>query len=114
MPLSNDYADGNGNLNWGSYRRQPCHQGVWSAANIKARGTTIYSIGYDLDALGGGANRCESYTGAPESPSITAVSALQQIASDSTTFYNKPDPGQLASIYTAIASDITGAALIPD
>lgn len=96
------------------YRRQPCHQGVWSAATVKARGTLIYSIGYDLDALGGGANQCQSYTGAPESPAITATSALQQIATDSTTFFNKPDPGQLATIYSTIAAEITGASLIPD
>jgi Flp pilus assembly protein TadG len=175
VPLSNDYADGNGNLNTSSslvstincqrgggttayanaleradaelaangrddaqdvivflsdgaantgptyysssspYRRQPCHQGVWSAANVKARGTLIYSIGYDLDALGGGAQRCQNgVTGANESPSITAQAALEQIASDSTTFFNKPNPGQLETIYTAIAAEITGTSLIPD
>jgi Putative Flp pilus-assembly TadE/G-like/von Willebrand factor type A domain len=97
-----------------SYRRQPCHQGVWSAGTAKTRGTLIYSIGYDLDAVGGGANQCQSYTGAPESPAITAVSAMQQIATDSTTFFNKPDPGQLETIYSTIAAEITGASLIPD
>jgi hypothetical protein len=88
------------------YRRQPCHQGVWSAASIKARGTIIYSIGYDLDALNGGANECQSYTGADESPAITAYSALQQIASGPNTFYDKPSPGQLRTIFTDIAADI--------
>jgi hypothetical protein len=88
------------------YRRQPCHQGVWSAAAIKARGTIIYSIGYDLDALNGGANECLSYTGADEVPAITAYSALQQIASRPDTFYDKPSPGQLRTIFTDIAADI--------
>jgi hypothetical protein len=88
------------------YRRRPCAQGVMSAAGIKARGTVIYSIGYDLDALNGGANACESYTGAPESPAITAYSALQQIASTPATFYDKPSPGQLRTIFTDIAADI--------
>ena len=88
------------------YRRQPCHQGIWSAASIKARGTIIYSIGYDLDALDGGANRCESYTGANESPAITAYATLQQIATSSTTFFDKPSPGQLRTIFTEIAADI--------
>jgi hypothetical protein len=88
------------------YRRQPCRQGVTSAGVIKARGTIIYSIGYDLDALNGGANECQSYTGADESPAITAYSALQQIASGPTTFYDKPTPGQLRTIFTDIAADI--------
>jgi hypothetical protein len=88
------------------YRRQPCRQGVTSAGVIKARGTVIYSIGYDLDALNGGANECQSYTGADESPAITAYSALQQIASSPNTFYDKPTPGQLRTIFTEIAADI--------
>ena len=88
------------------YRKQPCHQGVWSAANIKARGTLIYSIGYDLDALNGGANKCQKYDGTNESPSITAYSAISQIASRPDTFYNQPGPGELKTIFTAIAADI--------
>jgi len=88
------------------YRRQPCHQGVWSAATIKSRGTLIYSIGYDLDADNGGANKCTSYTGANESPAITAYSAISQIASRPDTFFNQPNPGQLKTIFTAIAADI--------
>jgi Putative Flp pilus-assembly TadE/G-like/von Willebrand factor type A domain len=97
------------------YRRQPCHQGIWSAANIKARGTWIYSIGYDLDALNGGANECQSYTGADESPAITAYSALQQIASGPDKFYDKPNPGQLRTIFTQVAADIRkGASALID
>jgi hypothetical protein len=89
------------------YRRQPCHQGVWSAAAIKNRGTIIYSIGYDLNAANGGANRCTSYTDAPESPAITAYQALSQIASRPDTFYNKPTPGQLKTIFSQIAADMS-------
>jgi hypothetical protein len=93
-----------------SYRKQPCHQGVWSAATIKGKGTKVYSIGYDLNALGGGANVCQttSSSGAPggdESPAITAYSALQQIASPG-GFYNKPSPGQLRGIFSEIAADL--------
>ncbi len=88
------------------YRRQPCHQGVWSAATIKNRGTLIYSIGYDLDANNGGANKCQSYTGANESPAITAYSAIAQIASRPDTFYNQPGPGELRTIFSQIAADI--------
>jgi hypothetical protein len=98
------------------YRRQPCHQGVWSSSPLKQQGTLVYSIGYDLDALNGGANRCESYTGANESPAITAYQALQQIASRPDTFFNKPDAGQLRTIFNQIAADISrgSSALIDD
>ncbi len=96
-----------------SYRKQPCHQGINSAATIKARGTIVYSIGYDLNANNGGANACaESPNIRPEVPAITAYDALRLIASTADTFYNKPDPGQLNSIYTKIAGDISGTRLI--
>lgn len=92
--------------NTSPYRKQPCQQGVASAGSIKARGTIIYSIGYDLDAVNGGANKCQSYDGKDEKPAITAYSALQQIASGPNTFFDKPSPGQLRTIFTEIASDI--------
>jgi hypothetical protein len=88
------------------YRRQPCHQGVWSAATIKNRGTLIYSIGYDLNALNGGANKCTDYNGNNESPSITAYSAISQIASRPDTFFNQPTPGELKTIFGQIAADM--------
>ena len=96
------------------YRVQPCHQGVSSAAGIKARGTLIYSIGYDLDALDGGANTCADSWGNPEAPSISAYDALRAIATSPDTFYNKPGPGELKTIFTKIASDVTGTRLIDD
>lgn len=91
------------------YRKQPCRQGVTSAGTIKATGTKIYSIGYDLDALDGGANRCSSggFTGPDEQPPITAYQALQQLASGSDAFYNQPSAGDLSAIFVAIAGDIS-------
>jgi hypothetical protein len=88
-----------------SYRKQPCHQGVWSASTIKSRGTLVFSIGYDLDAENGGANECkeESYNGHDEKPPITAYQAIQQIASPG-KFYNQPSPDELETIYTDIAA----------
>ena len=62
----------------------------------------------------GGANQCKSYTGALESPTITAYSALQQMASNIETFYNQPNPGDLTRIYTEIAAEIGGTRIIPD
>jgi hypothetical protein len=91
------------------YRTQPCHQGVWSANTIKSKGTLIYSIGYDLNANGGGANKCTSYTGADEAPAITAYQAIQGIATQQPgrqTFFNKPSAGELKGIFTDIAVDL--------
>jgi hypothetical protein len=42
-----------------------------------------------------------------EVPGISAYSALQQMATSSETFFNKPSPGQLKSIFTKIAADIS-------
>jgi Flp pilus assembly protein TadG len=110
------------------YRKTPCRQGVNSAATIKGKGTLVYSIGYDLSALGGGANVCQATAangapGAAEAPPITAYQALQDIASPNTCstpdrrcFYNQPNPGQLKSIFTEIAADLARgtSALIDD
>jgi Putative Flp pilus-assembly TadE/G-like/von Willebrand factor type A domain len=96
------------------YRRQPCRQGVSSAGVVKGAGTLVYTIGYDLDALGGGANVCRSYTGALESPAITAYDALRLMATNGDTFFNRPNPGDLTRIYTQIAAEIGGTRLIPD
>ena len=96
------------------YRKRPCTQGVASAGVIKGKGTRIYSIGYDLDAANGGANVCQSYSGSRET-GITAYTAIRDIASPG-GFYNKPDPGQLRTIFTEIAADLQRgtAALIDD
>lgn len=99
------------------YRKQPCRQGVNSAAAIKAKGTVIYSIGYDLNALDGGANECKSnsYNGPDESPPITAYQAIQGIASPG-GFFDQPSPGELRTVFTEIAADLARgySALIDD
>ena len=94
------------------YRRQPCHQGVSSAGSVKSGGTIIYSIGYDLNAQDGGANTCRynGFTGPLEVPSISAYSALQQIASSLDNFYVEPGSGDLSKVYLAIAADFSRGA----
>jgi hypothetical protein len=88
------------------YKDQPCAQGIRSAAAIKARGTIIYSIGYDVDATGAGAEKCMvANTNTPESPTILPITALQGIASPG-NYYNKPNPGDLSAIFLAIAKDM--------
>jgi hypothetical protein len=96
------------------YRIRPCRQGVNSAAGVKAARTRVFVIGYDLDALDGGANECLSYTGRDESPAITAYSALQQMATDSGHFYAEPAAGDLVSVYQRIAVRVAGVRLIDD
>ena len=94
------------------YRKQPCHQGVNSAATVKAAGTVIYSIGYDLNAQDGGANTCRynGFTGPLESPSISAYTALQEIASSASDFYQEPSGDQLSHVYLEIAADFSRGA----
>jgi hypothetical protein len=97
------------------YLTQPCHQGVTSAAAVKATGTLIYSMGYDLTA--GSANICQ--TNAYQSDghggltstqkteaSITATSALQQIASGPSYFYNQPSASQVNTLFAQLGANM--------
>ena len=86
------------------YRTQPCHQGVTSAGVAKTAGTTIYSIGYALSDDTGG---CKNSNGNAEQPAITVYDALRGIATDPSHFLEKPDPGELQTIYSTIAQDIS-------
>ena len=107
------------------YVTQPCHQGVASAANVKATGTIIYSMGYDLTA--GTANVCQTNTYEKnargqltstqndESPSITATSALQEIASGPTYFYDQPTADQVNTLFAALGANmLAGTANLVD
>jgi putative Flp pilus-assembly TadE/G-like protein/von Willebrand factor type A domain-containing protein len=96
---------------------QPCHQGVSSAAAAKERGTQVYTIGYDLNANGGGANICREGPERgrlPEAPAITAHDALRQMATDEASFYNQPTAGELDTIFSRIAFDASGTRLVDD
>lgn len=94
------------------YRATPCHQGVDSAAAATASGTIVYAIGYDLNGSGTDYEQCHPawWSGGQnqqlEQPPITSYDAIRAVASDPSNFYNKPDPGQLNTIFTRIASDI--------
>jgi hypothetical protein len=106
--------------------QQPCQSAIDVANTFKAKGTTIYSIGY---ALGGAVNctagafhkkdsagnwqpctlptaGCYHYaSNTAEAPAITSYSTLSQIASPG-NFYNQANPGDLSAIFAAIATDI--------
>jgi Flp pilus assembly protein TadG len=112
-----DGAANNGPTYYGTsspYRTKPCHQGVSSAGTVKATGTTIFGIGYTLNGVGGTSNRCFSYTGADESPTITAYGAVQGISSDSSTFFDNESVDGLNEVFSAVAALITGPRLIPN
>ena len=103
------------------YRTQPCHQGVTSAGIAKAAGTTIYSIGYTLQGANGQSNACVVYVSPTnannpknEVPSITAYSALSQIASRPDTFFDNESVSGLDAVFAAVATQITGPRLIPN
>lgn len=88
----------------------PCRAGIESARRAKSAGTVIYSIGYDLNGSGTDPEQCSD----PAPNSISSYDALKTIATSTETFYNKPDPGQLNTIFAAIAADIFRTAQLID
>jgi Flp pilus assembly protein TadG len=107
------FSDGAANVgpsyyaNNSPYRTQPCHQGITSAGIAKSAGTTVYSIGYALDDATGGCMNSVPNPDQAETPAITVYDALRGIATDPSKFLLKPNPGELQTIYTAIAADIS-------
>lgn len=106
---------------------RPCGAGVQAAALAKSKGTVVYSIGYDLNGSGTDYEQCRrpdsnghQNGGNPvevtQSWGHTAYDAIRAIATDPANFYNKPNPGQLNTIFTRIAADLSrpAARLIDD
>jgi Flp pilus assembly protein TadG len=87
-------------------RTQPCHSGITSAAAAKATGTWVYTIGY---AIGGDDCLADRQAG-PEAPFITPDQALSAMASNPGNYYVRPDTGQLNTIFTQVAADISNGA----
>jgi hypothetical protein len=81
----------------------PCRSAVSAATQAKAAGTVIYSIAY-------GANG----TICPDATRISDLTTMQSIATSSQTFYNQPSAGDLTTAFQQVATDLTGARLIPD
>lgn len=86
------------------YRTRPCHQGIDSAAEVKSKGTTIFTIGYDIYA--DGASDCD------EIPYITTEDALAAIATNREHFHIQPTAGDLVGIFTRVAVQLTGTRLV--
>ncbi len=90
------------------YRSTPCHQGIASSQTIQAAGTLVYSIGYDAGhdiCQGLNKNSSGTWVQGAEKPAISALQALQGIASPG-NFYNQPNADQLNTIYASVAADL--------
>ena len=85
-----------------------------SADAAKAQNMIVYGIGYDLDGVNGVYERCQTRAGGLETPNMNALEAMQRISSSAATFYNKPSPGQLNTIFASIAADIFRTAQLID
>ena len=82
-------------------------------------GTVIYTIGYDLDAGSATPERCmqplSNGHGGGSTPEqcgtwgCTAYDAIRAMATSPQNFYNKPNPGELDTIFRAIALDLNGS-----
>lgn len=127
-PCTNPNSSGVCTNNSSPYRSQPCHQAITSAKAASSAGSWVYSIVYDATGLvcsgwkssgtGSDGKTCNKTDGfqfrCNEIPSITAQSTVQQMASDSTKFFNEPNPGDLTTAFTRIAEDLTGPRLVDD
>jgi hypothetical protein len=114
--------------NTSPYRSTPCHQAVASADNAAAQGTVLYGIAYNTSGVqcwgwrssgtGTDGQSCNKKNGyqfrCSESPSMTAASMVQGIASDPGKFFNQPTPSDLTTVFQHIAEDLTGPSLVDD
>jgi hypothetical protein len=88
------------------YRTRPCYTGKTSGQAATAAGTWVYTIGYDVNSSAGEICEKDRQAGA-ESPFITPTDVIKGAASTPSNYYYKPDSGQLNTIFTAIAADIS-------
>jgi hypothetical protein len=82
----------------------PCNSAVQAATQAKAAGTLIYTIAY-----GSNGTRCPD-----TNYSYTDVQTMQDIASNSETFYDEPTTGDLTQAFQQIGTDLSDSRLIPD
>jgi hypothetical protein len=108
------------------YRTRPCKQAALSGQAATAAGTYVYAIAYDTGTVqcwgwrssgtGSDGKTCNKKNGfqfrCAESPAMTALQMVQQIASDSSKFFNQPNPGDLTQVFKTIAVNLTGPTLV--
>jgi Flp pilus assembly protein TadG len=96
-----------------------CEQAVTAADNVKAAGTTIYSVGYGSPSTG-----CTTDTGVYSSPCYTMQQMATPASNGKTYFYSDQGgigdcpsgaaPSSLSGIFGAILSDFGPARLVPN
>jgi Flp pilus assembly protein TadG len=107
------------------YRRRPCQEAVAQAGLAKTGGAIVYAIGYDLDggmrckgrqAISGPNSACEPGVSpyiCDEQPFYQdPVTMMQNMATDSTTFFNEPQSSDLTEIFERVALDLSGIRLV--
>jgi hypothetical protein len=82
-----------------------CSRAIGEANAAAAAGTWVYSIAYE--ASSSDRNSCNT------DRNLSALETMEAIASDSSKFFNQPEPGDLTEIFRHIAHDMTNARLIP-
>jgi Flp pilus assembly protein TadG len=98
------------------YLTNPCKSSVDNAATMKANKVLIYTIAYTTTSsdickvspggkIGNHVVTSSEYDQYNESPQISAVGAMQAIASPN-NYYSNPNPTSLTGIFTAISADI--------
>ena len=100
-------------------KNNQCHEAITAAQTAATAGTWVYSIAY-------GASTSSSGSCSTDSPAISACSAMQQIASDSTKFYADTSGGsnnctssansisELVGIFQNVGSSVTVPRLLPN
>lgn len=82
----------------------PCNSAIEAATQAKAAGTLIYALAY-------GSNGTEC----PDTNySYTDVQTMDDIASNSETFFDEPSAGDLTAAFQQIGVDLSDSRLIPD
>ena len=82
----------------------PCTSAISAATQAKAAGTLIYTIAY-----GSSGTKCPD-----TSHSYTDLQTMQDIASNSETFFDQPTNGGLTQAFQQVSTDLTDSRLIPD
>jgi len=95
-----------GDANYATFSN-PCQRAVNAAHAATAAGTWVYSIAY-------GASTSTSSSCTVDSSPISAHTTMQNIASDSTKFFDQPSAGDLTEIFRRIVLDLTTTRLFPD
>lgn len=97
-------SDGDANTYSGA-PANPCRSAITAADAAATAGTWVYSVAYGASTTSG----CSD-----DSPSITSYSTMQQIASDSSKFFNQPAAGDLTAAFKQIGNNLVNTRMLDD